>query len=148
MPAQHRWALFIPATRWSSRLWPQTVCCDFYIQLHINALNSTTISLKNWNYWGNTPPFDIHPFTDDKGHEHSWIGHGASMRTWMHKACSLVNIRYSIMILMKFADLSQSDCSNWVMWQVKDPCSQPRWDGCLTQENSFDIMCENWIILL
>ena len=28
---------------------------------------------------------------------------------------------YSIMMLMKFSDLSQSDRSNWVMWQVKDP---------------------------
>ena len=25
-------------------------------------------------------------------------------------------VRYSIMMLMKFSDLSQSDCSNWVMW--------------------------------
>ena len=28
--------------------------------------------------------------------------------------------QYSIMMLMKFSDLSQSDCSNWVMWQVGD----------------------------
>ena len=31
----------------------------------------------------------------------------------------------SIMMLMKFSDLSQSDRSNWVMWQVKDPCPRP-----------------------
>ena len=29
-------------------------------------------------------------------------------------------VKYSIMMLMKFSDLSQSDCSNWVMWQVGD----------------------------
>ena len=38
------------------------------------------------------------------------------------------------MMLMKFADLSQSDRSNWVMCQVKDPCPRPGWDGCLNQE--------------
>ena len=43
----------------------------------------------------------------------------------------------SIMMLIKFADLSQSDRSNWFMWQVKDPCPRPGWDGCLTRENSF-----------
>ena len=37
-------------------------------------------------------------------------------------------------MLMKFSDLSQSDRSNWVMWQVKDPCPRPGWDGCLTRE--------------
>ena len=37
---------------------------------------------------------------------------------------------------MKFSDLSQSDHSNWVMWQVKDPCPQPEWDGCLTREKN------------
>ena len=41
---------------------------------------------------------------------------------------------YSIMMLMKFADRSQSDRSNLVMWQVKDPCPRPGWDGCLTWE--------------
>ena len=29
------------------------------------------------------------------------------------------------MMLMKFADLSQSKGSNWVMEQVKDPCPRP-----------------------
>ena len=38
-----------------------------------------------------------------------------------------------IMMLMKFSDLSQSDRSNWIMWQVKDPCPRPGWDGCLTR---------------
>ena len=31
-----------------------------------------------------------------------------------------VKVFNSIMMLVKFADLSQSDRSNWVMWQVKD----------------------------
>ena len=45
---------------------------------------------------------------------------------------------YSIMMLVKFSDLSQSNRSNWVMWQVKDPCPRPGWNGCLTREkNSF-----------
>ena len=35
------------------------------------------------------------------------------------------SVRYAIIMLMKFADLSQSDRSNWVMWQVKDPCPRP-----------------------
>ena len=41
---------------------------------------------------------------------------------------------YSIMVLMKFAYLSQSDRSNWVMSVVKDPCTQPGWDGYLSLE--------------
>ena len=48
-----------------------------------------------------------------------------------------------IMMLMKFADLSQSDHSNWVMWQVKDPFTRPGWDGCLTREDAFDEKCKN-----
>ena len=23
------------------------------------------------------------------------------------------------------------------MWQIKDPCPQTEWDGCLTRENGF-----------
>ena len=46
-------------------------------------------------------------------------------------------------MLMKFSDLSQSDRSNWVMWQVKDPRPQPGWDGCLTRENGFHKKCKN-----
>ena len=30
-------------------------------------------------------------------------------------------------------NVMQSDYSNWVMWQVKDPCQRPGWDGCLIQ---------------
>ena len=37
-------------------------------------------------------------------------------------------------MLMKLSDLSQSDRSNWVMWQVKDPCPRPGRDGWLTSE--------------
>ena len=40
------------------------------------------------------------------------------------------------MMLMKFSDLSQWDRSNWVNWQVKDPCPRPGWDGCLTREKT------------
>ena len=44
-------------------------------------------------------------------------------------------VRYNyIMMLMKFAYLGRSDRSNWIMWQVKDPCTRPGWDGCLTRE--------------
>ena len=46
-------------------------------------------------------------------------------------------------MLMKFSDLSQSDRSNWVMWQVKDPCPRPGWDGCLTRENGIYKKCKN-----
>ena len=35
---------------------------------------------------------------------------------------------YSVMILVKFADLSQSEYSNWVMQLAKDPCLQLGWD--------------------
>ena len=35
-------------------------------------------------------------------------------------------ITYSIMMLMNFSDLSQSDHSIWVMWHVKDPCPLTR----------------------
>ena len=44
---------------------------------------------------------------------------------------------------MKFADLSQSDHSNRVMWQVKDLCPRPGWDGFLTRENGFHKKCKN-----
>ena len=55
----------------------------------------------------------------------------------------------SIMMLVKFSDLSQSDRSNWVMWQVKDPCPRPGWDGCLTREKmAFIKSIKTWIILL
>ena len=33
------------------------------------------------------------------------------------------------MMLMKFSDFSQSDRSDWVMWQVKDPCRRSGRDG-------------------
>ena len=46
-------------------------------------------------------------------------------------------ILYSIMMLMNFSDLSQSDRSNSVMLQVKDPCPRLGWNGCLTRENGF-----------
>ena len=46
-------------------------------------------------------------------------------------------IIYSIIMLMKFADLSQSDRPNWVMCQVKDPCPRAGWDGCLTRGKVF-----------
>ena len=38
---------------------------------------------------------------------------------------------------MKFSDLSQSDRSNWVMWQVKDPCPRPGWDVSDPGKNGF-----------
>ena len=61
----------------------------------------------------------------------------------------ILSIWYSIMMLVKFADLSQSDRSNWVMWQVKDPCPRPGWDGCLTREKiAFIKSIKTWIILL
>ena len=57
----------------------------------------------------------------------AWIKHD-----WL--ILNHLSILYSIMMLMKFSDLSQSNLSNWVMWQVKDPCPRPGWDGCLTRE--------------
>ena len=45
---------------------------------------------------------------------------------WWISIIRLMDIHNSILMLMKFADLSQSDCSNWIMWQVNDPCFQ-RW---------------------
>ena len=55
----------------------------------------------------------------------------------------------SIMTLMTFSDLNQSDCSNWVMWQVGDACPRPGWDGCLTWEKmAFIKSVKTWIILL
>ena len=40
---------------------------------------------------------------------------------------------YDIMMI-KFVDVSQSDRSNWVMWQVKYSGPRPGWDGCLAPE--------------
>ena len=62
-----------------------------------------------------------------------------SAKVWEGKNTFIPNfimdvITYSIIMLMKFSDLSQSDHSNWVMWQVNDPCPRPGWDGCLTRE--------------
>ena len=43
----------------------------------------------------------------------------------------------------------QSDRSNCVMWQVKDPCPRPGWDGCLAREKmAFIKSVKTWIILL
>ena len=55
----------------------------------------------------------------------------ASRQNFCWGACQIIerpdNLNlYYIMTLMKFADLSQSDRSNWVIWQVKDPCP---WQG-------------------
>ena len=59
------------------------------------------------------------------------------------------DVTYSIMMLMKFSYLSQSDCSNWVMWQVGDAYPRPGWDGCLTWEKmAFIKSVKTWIILL
>ena len=50
---------------------------------------------------------------------------------------------YSVMMLMKFSDLSQSDCSNWVMWQGS---MSPTW---LARERmAFIKSIKTWIILL
>ena len=46
------------------------------------------------------------------------------------------------MMLMKFADLSQSDRSNWVMWQVKD-LPDLGGTGVWLGKNSFHKMCKN-----
>ena len=54
----------------------------------------------------------------------------------------------SIMMLMKFSYLSQSDRSNWVMWQVKDPCPRPGRDGCLTREKMAFIKSVKTLIIL
>ena len=61
------------------------------------------------------------------------------VNNWVHYGLKVVFdclhiILYSIMMMMKFSDLSQWDRSNWVRWQVKDPCLWPGWDGCLTWE--------------
>ena len=50
-------------------------------------------------------------------------------------------VNHSIMMLVRFGDLSQSDCSKWVMWQVKDPQPRPGWDWCLTWEKVAFIKC-------
>ena len=47
-------------------------------------------------------------------------------------------------MLMKFADLSQSDGSNWVMWLVKDP--SPTWVGRVSEieiENALENKLES-----
>ena len=38
-------------------------------------------------------------------------------------------VSYSIMLLMTFSDLSQSDRSSWVMWQVPDLGETGVWPG-------------------
>ena len=44
------------------------------------------------------------------------------------------------MMLVRFGDLSQSDCSKWVMWQVKDPQPRPGWDvDCFTSHVTNDL---------
>ena len=47
------------------------------------------------------------------------------------------------MMLMKFADLSQSDRSNWVMWLVKDPCPNLGGMGVWPLEKIAFIKCKN-----
>ena len=50
----------------------------------------------------------------------------------------------SIVMLMKFSDLSKSDRSNWVMWQVKDLGGTVVWPGKM----AFIKSIKTWIILL
>ena len=50
----------------------------------------------------------------------------------------------SIMMLMKFADLSQSDRSNWIMWQVKDLIGASVWPG----KNSFHKSVEKILLYI
>ena len=74
-------------------------------------------------------------------HEFVWEKwpHGTNGAVYSSKQIRLQNnlIPYFITMLIKFADISQSDCSNCIMQQVKDPCARPGWAGCLTWENSF-----------
>ena len=65
----------------------------------------------------------------------------------LHWSCLVVGwywvgVTNSIMMLMKFFNLSQSDRSNWVMWQVGDAFPRPGWDRCLTWENGFHKKCK------
>ena len=76
----------------------------------------------------------------------SWCMFGANL-VILAQICEIVI--YSIMMFMKLSDISQSDRSIWVMWQVKDPCPRPEWDGCLTRKkNYFHKKRKTWIILL
>ena len=78
-------------------------------------------------------------------HNTIWYQHSLTHWGRMTHIC----VGNSIMMLVKFADLSQLDRSNWVMWQVKDPCPRPGWDGCLTREKiAFIKSVKTWIILL
>ena len=79
-----------------------------------------------------------------------WILFTSNFPGATREAIALIVLdKYSIMMLVKFSDLSQSDRSNWVMWQVKDPCPRPGWDGCLTREKiAFIKSVKTWIILL
>ena len=66
----------------------------------------------------------------------------AALCPWLLRRCFKRGFGdHSIMMLMRFGDLSQSDCSKWVMWQVKDPQPRPGWDGCLTWEKVAFIKC-------
>ena len=50
------------------------------------------------------------------------------------------------MILLKFADVSQPECSNWVRLQVKNACERTVWDGCVTLKNCFVKSLNNWMV--
>ena len=52
------------------------------------------------------------------------------------------------MMLVKFADLSQSDRWNWVMWQVKDPCPDLGGTGVWPGKNNFHKKCKNFVVYL
>ena len=66
---------------------------------------------------------------------------GTTIAAWEWKGSSTLDlIGYVItfiMVLMKLADLIQSDHSNWVMWHVDEPFFRPWWVGCLTWEQCF-----------
>ena len=65
-------------------------------------------------------------------------------RLWLAGRGWQVVVADSTMRLMKFADLRQSDRSNWVIWQVKDLGGTGVWPG----KNSFHKSVKNWIRLL
>ena len=110
--------------------WMIISCIEQWMQLIYHAIMFNHVSKTGPHA---TVPFSKHDFSDVL----------ALISNHISFLCNdyLSLMTYSIMMLVRFGDLSQSDCSKWVMWQVKDPQPRPGWDGCLTWEKVAFIKC-------
>ena len=133
---------------------PVTRSFDVFFDLRLNK----RLSKQSWGWWFETPLRSVWRHCNELGKYETtqsrntfqelclWFILGNILLMFYSLRPSDASVNYSIMMLVRFGDLSQSDCSKWVMWQVKDPQPRPGWDGCLTWEKVAFIKCVIWLL--